>query len=205
MTEPFDHEARGREIAIAVDRVREARAPLSKLRRRRGKDRTEQFAAAIREWREARAGAYPGGFWEDYERLRNGDPSGAESAIRFLEADPWFTHAGFTKTRLLRRLKQVALGEDQRDRLRQVMIQAVRSRPRMEFTDYCRFARKIYSSDLRAQLELLCDEADRTVRTQAGKMLYFCEHGCWPSNAPWHHHGRPDGQSGFQHGLSEDG
>jgi hypothetical protein len=177
---PFDYEARALDISAAQERVRTAgRRSTSKLRRLRGQIPSKKLTGTLVDLREALANAYPPGFWEDVARLRNHDPSGAESAIRFLEADPWFTHAGFTKTRLLRHLGKVQLTPAQQERLRTVMLNVVRGRSRMEFTDYCRFARKIYSPELQANLEELSRVVDPVARSQAQKMLYFCEHGRW--------------------------
>jgi hypothetical protein len=162
-----------------------AQQPLSKLKRRRGAERrAKELSDACASWRQARDNAYPPGFWQDIDRLRSGDASAAETAIRFLEADPWFTHAGFTKSRLLRRLRRVQLSESQRDRLRDVMIRILLGRSRMEFTDYCRFARKLFSDDFRARLVDLCLSTDESVRTKAEKMLFFGENGRWPGRPP---------------------
>jgi len=61
------------------------------------------------------------------------------------------------------------------------MVNVVQTRSRMEFTDYCRFARRIDTLELRSQLQELSTSENPVVRTQAAKMLFFCEHGRWPN------------------------
>src|SRR5690349_20480022 len=139
-TNQFDYQAAVRRVEAAEARLRKARSfHPSKLQRRRGKDGSAQVFEAVAEWRRAIEEAYPPGFLDDYERLRRHDPAGAETAIRFLEADPWFFRSGYAKSKLLRYLGQIELDESQRRRLSNVMIAAVRGRDSREFRDYCRF------------------------------------------------------------------
>lgn len=65
-------------------------------------------------WREAIDGAYPPGFWDAYARLRDRDPAGLETAIAFLEADPWFFRSGYVKAVLIRYINRLGLLPGQR-------------------------------------------------------------------------------------------
>src|SRR5262245_49351798 len=59
------------------------------------------------------------------ERLIVGDPSAAEWAITFLELRPYHYRSGYLKNRLLRHLRKVELGEHQKGRLRDFIIQTI--------------------------------------------------------------------------------
>jgi hypothetical protein len=48
--------------------------------------------------------AFPGGLERGLELLKAHDPSTIETAVSFLEADPWFHRSGFIKADLLRLL-----------------------------------------------------------------------------------------------------
>jgi hypothetical protein len=116
---------------------------------------TAEYKVALRRWRRAMERIYSVRFLADVERLRAGDHGAVEAALLFLEADPWCFRSGYVKQNLVRYLRHVVLTEDEKDRLRRVMISAVRSGPRMEFREYCRTARVLDSPTLREWLETL--------------------------------------------------
>ena len=74
--------------------------------------------------------AFPGGLELGLALLVAGDAKVIESAVTFLEVDPLFHRSGYIKADLLRHLKKVQLSEDQKSRLRRVVIA---SRPRARF------------------------------------------------------------------------
>lgn len=103
--------------------------------------------------------AYPPGFWEQYDRLKNGDARGVEMAIEFLEADPWFFRSGYIKANLARFLKHVTLSNQQVRRLEKVLVKIVDERNTQEFRNYCRLACIIATSELiEALKERLADK-----------------------------------------------
>ena len=103
--------------------------------------------------------AYPPGFWEHYDRLKNGDARGVEMAIEFLEADPWFFRSGYIKANLARFLKHVTLSNQQVRRLEKVLLKIVDERNTQEFRNYSRLARMIATPALiEALKESLADE-----------------------------------------------
>lgn len=108
--------------------------------------------AARRLYERAWEMAYPPGFWEDYERLRSGDPAGMGSAVSFLEADPWFDQSGYVKEKIIRSLKPAMMTLEYSARLRAVILRIVDQRDGREFRAYCRLARKVDSPELREQL-----------------------------------------------------
>lgn len=103
--------------------------------------------------------AYPPGFWEHYDRLKNGDARGVDMAIDFLEADPWFFRSGYIKANLARFLKHVTLSKQQVRRLEKVLLKIVDERNTQEFRNYCRLACVIATPALiEALKERLTDE-----------------------------------------------
>jgi hypothetical protein len=104
--------------------------------------------------------AYYPGFWEDFERLREGDASALETAIQFLEADPWFHRSGYAKEYLIRFVKRCELTDEQAARLRQVVMHAIETRDRREFRRYCRLAARVSSPEFRAELENILSARD---------------------------------------------
>lgn len=119
--------------------------------------------------------AYPPGFWEDYERLKNGDARGVKMAIEFLEADPWFFRSGYIKANIARFLKRVTLSSQQVRRLEKVLLKIVDDRNTQEFRNYCRLARVIATPALvEALRERLTNEKDHC-RLRAMWMLFTIE------------------------------
>lgn len=85
--------------------------------------------------------AFPGGITEGMRRLVANDPGAVESAVVFLEVDPFFFRSGYIKEELLERLTWASLDQDQKCRLRQVILARVRDpKAGREFRRYCRLA-----------------------------------------------------------------
>lgn len=131
---------------------------------------TKAWLAAVSRFRASIDAAYPHEFWDDYDRLRRNDWSGLESAIRFLEADPFFFRSGYVKARLLRLVKRAPLDKAQTKRLRAVCLAAVDGRDRREFRFYCRLAMRLDDSILRVSLQERLGRPDEGVRRRAGWM-----------------------------------
>ncbi len=64
---------------------------------------------AVDVFRAAVVRAYPPAFWDDFQRLKEGNRSGLEPVVEFLEADPWFDGSGYTKAELIRYLRRIEL------------------------------------------------------------------------------------------------
>jgi hypothetical protein len=127
-----------------------------------------RFHAAIRD-------AYPPGFWADIKRLREGDMGGLETAVAFLEADPWFFRSGYVKEMLIRLVRRMELPKAYAGRLEKVVLAVVDGRGRREFPDFCRLARKVDTPELRGQLLRRLKSDDARVRRHATWMLTACE------------------------------
>jgi hypothetical protein len=103
----------------------------------------------------ANQAVYPPGFWDDFKRLHGGDSAVLETAIQFLEADPWFFRSGYIKEYLIRFVIRCELSDEQAARLRDVVMHAIEERDRREFRRYCRLARRVTTLEFRAELEYL--------------------------------------------------
>jgi uncharacterized protein (TIGR02996 family) len=147
---PFDQAERAAEAAEArrlfheVLRLSEARRGDPQLTALYVEARTRAHAAEQAAW--------PPGFWEDFGRLRSGDAAALETAVAFLEADPWFFRSGYAKESLIRFLCRLELAPEHVDRLRKVVLAAVDGRHRREFRRYCRLARKVDGPEVRSEL-----------------------------------------------------
>jgi hypothetical protein len=111
-------------------------------RRDEGAVQREQWSEACRSFHsEYDLLAFPGGVNEGMHRLEEQDPGAIESAVVFLEVDPFFFRSGYIKEDLLERLRWVPLNDDQKSRLQQVILQRIRdAKNRREFRRYCLLA-----------------------------------------------------------------
>ena len=98
---------------------------------------------------------------------------GTESIISFLQKDPWTFRSGYAKADLIKLLIKIPLKENQGERLRKVVIDAVDRRDRREFRHYCRLAFKVDSPKLRSQLALRLGSDDPGIRRRAKWVLDY--------------------------------
>jgi hypothetical protein len=127
--------------------------------------------SAVELFRSAVARAYPPAFWEDYQHLKEGSPASLDTAVKFLEADPWFDRSGYVKAELIRHIRRIELPQAIAERVRRVVLATVDRRDRREFRQYCRLARKVDSPELRAELSLRIQQDDPAVRRRARWVL----------------------------------
>jgi hypothetical protein len=105
-------------------------------------------------------------------RLRSRDPAAIESAVVFVEADPWCYQSGYTKVRLLRGLRHAPLTADQIRRLRRALFHAVDRSDRRELAQWWRLAERLDRGLVLTGLELrVKSQQDPNVRRRAGWML----------------------------------
>lgn len=152
-----------------------AAAALSARHREHVEEAGPVYWRALERFRAAIANAYPPGFWAALQRLRNGDPAGLETAVTFLEADPWFHRSGYAKESLIRYLTRLPLSPEHARRLREVVLAAVDGRDRREFRSYCRLARKVDDPAMRAELQQRLKHDDPRVRRHARWVLAACD------------------------------
>jgi hypothetical protein len=119
---------------------------------------------AVELFRSAVARACPPAFRADYQNLKEGNPASLETAVRFLEADPWFDRSGYIKADLIRHISRIEIPQAIAERLRRVVLATVDRRDRREFRQYCRLARKVDLPELREELSLRLQQDDPAVR-----------------------------------------
>ncbi len=117
------------------------------------------------------AARYSWDFWRDIELLRGGDSSQAESAIAFLEADPWFHGSGYAKVKMIRYLKPATLTQSCVTRLQAVVVAMVKQRNGQDFRAFCRLARKVDAPALREQLTARLTSGDAGIQRRARWVL----------------------------------
>ena len=103
--------------------------------------------------------------------MRGGDGTKLESAVAFLEADPWFHRSGYTKVKMVRYIKEAMLTPGYVARLQNVVLNMVERRNGQEFRAYCRLAHKVDAPALREQLTRRLAQDDPNVRRRARWVL----------------------------------
>ena len=116
---------------------------------------------AVRAWKEY------SGFGEDTKfyffenndflsALAAGNADAKESAIRFLEFDPYYYRSGYIKSKLLVRLKNIKLSASEVKRLQKVICNAIVSpQPKCEFKYYARLLKNVGTPEFRQKLQAL--------------------------------------------------
>lgn len=122
-----------------------------------------EHLARVGWFHEQLAGLY-GPVEDAIKRLRQGDPSGIETLVRFLEADVYCLRSGYAKAEAIRFLTRADLDDATLERLRRVVLKVV-DVDRREFRAYIRLARRVDSAVLRDELRMrLAATRHRTVR-----------------------------------------
>jgi hypothetical protein len=112
----------------------------------------ERWHAAVFDLDRAMSQLYPPTFEADVKRLKDGDPGAIETAIRFLEADPYAYRTGYAKEKIVRRLRRLELTAKQKARLGAVILHQVDQKDRREFRQYCLLAPSVDDDTLRQGL-----------------------------------------------------
>jgi hypothetical protein len=161
----FDYAERA-EIARSAQAIVNETAAIS---RRHVRDLVAQeiHNSAVVVFRSAIGRVYPPAFREAYDHLLEGNPAGLETAVNFLDADPWFQRSGYIKAELIRHISRIEIPQAITERLRAVVLAIVDRRDRREFRQYCRLARKVDSPELREELSLRLQDDDPAVRRRA--------------------------------------
>ena len=119
--------------------------------------------------------AFPGGLDQELNLLKNGDLQAVEMAVRYLEADPWFFRSGYIKEELLKGLKRVALTEDQRERLRAVILERINKGSGREFRRYCRLAKTLMTTAFSKQVREAMMSTDADISRRASWVMSSLE------------------------------
>jgi hypothetical protein len=125
------------------------------------------YDALLKDFRDKTTAALPSGDPAFMPALAKGHARYVETAIAFLEADPWFFRSGYEKQNIIRHLKRAQLSEAQRLRLARVVLLAIDSRDRVEFRHFGRLACGIWSDFLDEQVANRMQSRDPGVRRRA--------------------------------------
>ena len=135
----------------------------SERRWRTGKtEDIERWEKVVKDWKEFSGFGYPETKFYFFENqtflaaLSAGDIEAKESAIKFLEFDPYYYRSGYIKSKLLVRLKHIKLTASEIKRLQKVVCNAILSPlPKSEFKYYARSLKNIGTPEFRAKLQNL--------------------------------------------------
>ena len=127
----------------------------------------DRYDALLRDFRETTAAALPSTDRDFMPGLAKGHQRFIDTAIAFLEADPWFFRSGYEKQNIIRHLKRAALDEAQRLRLAHVVLRAIDGRDRVEFRHYGRLACGVWSEFLGEEVAKRMQSPDRGIRRRA--------------------------------------
>jgi hypothetical protein len=119
--------------------------------------------------------AMPGGLDKHLALLQEGDKQAVSEAIAFLSADPRFFRSGYTKEKILRRLKHVSLTERQQQVLVGLIARSVDRGGRREFHGYARLSGVLGSGDIEKAMESRLASRDPEVERRAKEVLHVLE------------------------------
>jgi hypothetical protein len=122
-------------------------------------------------WLHELMGGLYGPITDAMARLHDGDLSGVETLVRFLEADVYCDRSGYMKADVIRILTRADLDEATLARLRTVALAAVDGFDRREFRSYIRLARRVDSDALRQELASRLGSATARTSRHAKWML----------------------------------
>lgn len=111
--------------------------------------------------------AFPGGLNREFELLNVGDLTAIEMAVQFLEADPRYFRSGYHKEDILKALRKHALSDDQRARMRKLIVDHVRRQPSREMRAYARFAPAVTTAQFEAEIIDIAENANRHAARRA--------------------------------------
>lgn len=103
------------------------------------------------------------------------DGGDRETAIAFLEANPWCFRSGYIKEKLVRALKRADLTERQCQRLRYVLLAVLSTKTGCEFRAYCRLAYKVADDCFRNRVAAIINGGDQLASTKAKWMLDYLD------------------------------
>ena len=122
----------------------------------------EHWEKAVRDWKEFSGFGYPEMKFYFFENqtflaaLSAGDADAKESAIKYLEFDPYYYRSGYIKSKLLVRLKHIKLTASEIKRLQKVICNAIVSRqPKCEFKYYAGLLKNVGTPEFREKLDAL--------------------------------------------------
>lgn len=130
-----------------------------------------KYDALLRDFRAKTEKALPSSNPEFRRLLASGHERTVDTAIAFLEADPWFFRSGYEKKALIQRLKRVNLTVGQRQRLAIVVLWAIDGRW-AELKHYRRLACTVWSNFLDVEIAKRMESTDEGIKRRA---IWFAE------------------------------
>ena len=127
----------------------------------------DRYSALLEDFWQKTAAALPSSDRAFMPGLAKGHVRFVETAIAFLEADPWFFRSGYEKQKIIQHLKRSRLTESQRSRLARVVLAVIDSRDRIEFRHFGRLACGIWSDFLDEEVARRMQSPDPGIRRRA--------------------------------------
>lgn len=132
-----------------------------------------EYRKACREFHDAYDElAFPGGLKKGLAELKTNSTQTVETAIEYLELKPYFFRSGYIAETLIRRLKHVSLTEQQKERLRRVILQSIDTGPRRVFHEYKRLAKAIMTPDFHSMIKSRQYSPNPEVKMRANAILH---------------------------------
>ncbi|MBS2027992.1 MAG: hypothetical protein JST54_08830 [Deltaproteobacteria bacterium] len=128
-------------------------------------------AEAAARFHSAIEAAWPPGFFEQLERCKQGDPSGLDAVLDFLEACPYFFRSGYIQGKALAYALRPSRTPAQDERLRAIVHGAVTGRLWLPFRRIPTIARAVDAPGMRAELQRLLEHPKLRVRANAARVL----------------------------------
>jgi hypothetical protein len=161
------------EIAARVDGAARSLRDAARLRDEPGG--WERWQEAGRAWLTAVADAEAA--VRTVERaLGDGDPAAVDSALAYLERDPWYFRSGYAKQRLLARLRARDLDRAQRERVSALVLRAVDRGTFWTTREYAALARRFATNALRRALRDRLGSHDEGTAWRACTFLLAVKH-----------------------------
>jgi hypothetical protein len=104
-------------------------------------------------------------------RIRDGDRTAMDDAVRFLEADPWCFRSGYVKEELMTALANAKLPEDLRGRLQAVVLRRLTHREPRLLRPTGRLAANVWDDALARQVTELAATGGGEEREDAAAVL----------------------------------
>jgi hypothetical protein len=134
-----------------------------------------QYYKLLKAWVDAWDATFPEEFDQYLENLQCSDPYAIEMAIQYLESDLYTFRSGYIKQMTITRVKRAQLNDNDKERLRQVILNVVDSYDRREFRYYCRLALRLDSQAFREALNERLTSRDSGIRRRARWVLNYLE------------------------------
>ncbi len=108
--------------------------------------------------------------------IRAGERDSVDSAVRFLEADPWCFRSGYVKAELMSALANAPLGDDDKRRLRGVVLNRLKRREPRLLRPTGRLAANVWDDDLAREIDRLIANGTEAERADAEAVRHAVEH-----------------------------